>query len=243
MDSFDVNGISFTGNACRRVTATWNGKRFTAGERTWAHLFYTQDYLDRHYPNYYIYVLQGAFNTGVKLSAGTHDKDGTIDCLIIDRRTGERIWKQGQKILRICGWAAWWRHTGSWAKASAWHHHMNSLGTLETGCQVGIFIPGQNRDYLAKPPRNGLAGHDADPTWHPKDIEATVFDYQQWLTKGRLMAKLDADDLIQVRKIVREELDRSWNSIQANGRRRQGNLLAIAQATGVLPVKKAVEKK
>lgn len=233
MNDVEMNGIAFTGNPCRKVTATWNGATFTAGERTWAHLFMTQRWIDEHYPRYYIYVVQGAYNTGVKLSAGTHDGDGTIDALIIDRETGERLWRVGQRILRRLGWAAWWRNSGAWERPTAWHFHMNSLGTAESGCPVGVFIPGQNRDYLAVPPRNGLAGHDRDRTWHPSNIEDTVFDFRAWLTREKLMAKLDVDDLVAVRKIVAEEIEKSWKKVQTNGRRRSENLTWIARKVGV----------
>jgi hypothetical protein len=176
-----INDIDFTGNPCRRVTATWNGRTFTAGERTWAHLFETQDWIDRTHPGWYIYVVQGAYNTGVDLSAGTHDYDGTVDTLLIHRVTGKRNWVSGQRWFRQCGWACWWRKTGSWLSPSNWHFHQNSLGCEAAGCPVGYLIPGQNSDYYNK--KSGLSGHYPDPTWHPADIPATVFNYKAWMRR------------------------------------------------------------
>lgn len=179
--SVAVNGIGFTGNECRVVTATWNGRTFTAGERTWAHLFATQEWLDKNHPGWYIYVLQGAYNTTVEASAGSHDKDGALDFLIIHRTSGARSWVRGQRWVRSQGWADWWRHTGSWHSPSSWHHHGISLGVIEAGCPTGFLIPDQVGDYLATPPRNGLADNARDFSWHPKNISATVFNYDRWL--------------------------------------------------------------
>lgn len=171
-----VNGIGFTGDPCRVVTATWNGRTFTAGERTWAALFAFQAWLDKHHLGYFVYVIQGAYNTGVALSAGTHDKDRVLDVAIINRKTGRRLWVRGRRWLRAHGWAAWWRNSGSWLKPSTWHIHMVLLGGA---CPVGYLIPAQIADYRGK--RSGLVGHIADLTWHPKDIDATVFNFAAWL--------------------------------------------------------------
>lgn len=171
-----VNGIDFTGDPCRVVTSTWNGRTFTAGERTWAALFAFQAWLDRHHLGYFVYVIQGAYNTGVALSAGTHDKDRVLDVAIVSRKTGRRLWVRGRRWLRAYGWAAWWRNSGSWLQPSTWHIHMVLLGGT---CPVGYLIPAQIADYLGK--RSGLVGHIADLTWHPKNIDATVFDFEAWL--------------------------------------------------------------
>ena len=174
-----VNGIDFTGNPCRVATATWNGRTFSAGERVWAALFRFQAWLDKHHPGLYVYVIQGAYNIGVVLSAGTHDKDGTLDTLILSRRTGRRVWLKGRKWWRQHGWACWWRRTGSWWRPSSWHFHQNLLGTVQAGCPVGIYIPGQNDDYYHH--RTGLTGHLLEPGWYPDDIDATIFDFEAWL--------------------------------------------------------------
>lgn len=173
-----INGIEFTGNPCRVVTAEWNGKTFTAGERLWAHLFSLQEWLEAQHLNWYVYVVQGAYRTDVDLSAGTHDYDGTVDVYLINRKSGRRVWARGIKPLRKNGFAAWLRNTGSWLSPSTWHFHMNSLGTAP-GCKVGVLIPQQNSDYYEH--KTGLFGHLFAPGWYPKDIAATVFDYPKWL--------------------------------------------------------------
>ena len=43
---------------------------------------------------------------------------------------------------------------------------------------VGIYVPGQIADYYAH--RSGLSGHAADNTWHPDDIDSTIFDFAEW---------------------------------------------------------------
>lgn len=171
-----VNGIDFTGNPCRVVTATWNGRTFTAGERVWAALFAFQAWLDKHHPAFYIYVIQGAYNLGVAASAGTHDKDRALDVAVVNRRTGRRIWLRARRWFRRFGWASWWRHTGSWFSPSSWHLHQVLLGGT---CPVGDFIPAQIDDYYHH--RTGLVGHLLEPGWYPKNIDATVFDFEAWL--------------------------------------------------------------
>lgn len=211
--ALEVNGISFTGNPCRVVTATWNGRTFTAGERVWAALFFLQAWLDKHHPGLYVYVIQGAYNTGVAASAHTHDYDGTLDVAIINRRTGRRVWLRARRWLRALGWAAWWRHTGSWWSPSSWHFHMNLLGTVEAGCPVGTFIPGQNADYYQH--RTGLVGHVLEPGWYPPDIDKTVFDYPAWLEDN--MALSD-DDKTWIKEtltaIVSDELSRAGETVR-----------------------------
>ncbi len=174
-----VNGIAFTGNPCQVVTGSFNGRYLKAGERVWAALFVLQAWLDRHHPDLYVYVIQSAYNTTVAASAGTHDKDGVIDVLIINRKTGRRVWLRGQWWMRRHGWAAWWRHTGSWYRPSSWHLHAILLGTISAGCPVGYLVPSQVDDYFGR--RSGLSGHLPDPTRHPKDINATIFNFPKWL--------------------------------------------------------------
>lgn len=181
MKTITVNGIEFTGNPCRVVTGTFEGRYLKGGERLWAALFVLQAWLDKHHPGFYVYVVQSAYNTGVPASAGTHDFDGVIDVLIINRKNGRRVWLRGQRWMRRLGWAAWWRHTGSWFRPSSWHLHAILLGTISAGCPVGSLVKGQVDDYYGHD--SGLAGHLPDPTWHPKDINATVFDFPAWLAR------------------------------------------------------------
>jgi hypothetical protein len=57
------------------------------------------------------------------------------------------------------------------------HVHMISLGYGDA--PVGIYIPGQVDDYHEH--KTGLVGHAYDPTWHPVDINATVFSYPDYI--------------------------------------------------------------
>ena len=41
-----------------------------------------------------------------------------------------------------------------------------------------MFVPGQISDYYAH--RSGLKGHAADTSWHPDDIDSTIFDFPAW---------------------------------------------------------------
>lgn len=177
-----------TANPRRLITVNFGGRVFRCSQVTYANLLATQQYLDKHYPGARLVVIQGCFNTGVAASAGTHDFDAVLDVMIIGLP-----WLTAQKVLRKCGWAAWWRHTGTWAAKSRWHIHMICLASVEAGCTVGLYIDGglstqgrviassQVADY-----RNhalGLAGqHNSggDDTWHPADIDKTVFDYAAW---------------------------------------------------------------
>lgn len=179
--SVTVNGVTFTGDPCRVVETTFNGRYVKAGEATMAHLFDTDEWMRRKH-GCWVYVIQSAYNTSVPASAGTHDYDKSLDVLVISKR-GRRKWATGQRWLRQRGWADWWRHTGSWYRPSSWHHHMVSLTWLIDHCKVGIFVPGQISDYCAEPPRNGLSGHPVDPTWHPENIRSTIFNFDRWYRK------------------------------------------------------------
>lgn len=177
-----VNGVTFTGDPCRVVSTTFNGRYVKAGERTMAHLFDTDEWMRKRH-GCWIYVIQSAYNTGVAASAGTHDYDAVLDVLVINTKSGRRSWIKGQRRLRARGWYDWWRHTGSWYAPSTWHHHMISGGIIGVGCRVGYLVPGQCNDYLAKPPLNGLAGHSRDYSWHPENIASTHFDFDAWMKR------------------------------------------------------------
>lgn len=130
-------------------------------------------------------MIQPCYNEGVDASAGTHDKDAVLDIEIVGM-----TWPRAQKFLRECGWAAFWRHTGSWEARSAWHIHMASLGATAAGCIVGYLIDGgkslfghimassQYEDYYNH--LDALADHGPDPSWHPADIKSTVFSYSAY---------------------------------------------------------------
>jgi hypothetical protein len=104
---------------------------------------------------YQLTVVQGCYNVGgVGASAGTHDLGGVVDLA---------AWDSVKKVLvaRKLGAFAWYRSMlpGVWAE----HIHLGirNHGNLAEAAQH------QQQDYDAKPPRNGLANHAIDPTWHP----------------------------------------------------------------------------
>ncbi len=117
-----------------------------------------------------IEVLQGAYNTDVSASAGTHDFDVMLDCFI----PGVDWWAQ-QRFIRWQGWFGWYRYPPKFGR----HLHMGSLGYGRA--RVGIYVPGQLRDYLAHPPKDGLAGETLDTTPRPSNLAAVTFDYNKWV--------------------------------------------------------------
>lgn len=144
------------------------GKKAYMGRRTGAHLDATIAKLKSVYPNAKLHIIQSAYNTGVKASAGTHDKDACLDVYIegLD-------WWTAQAFLRKCGWAAWYRYPPKFGR----HIHMISLGY--GAAPVGYLVPGQVEDYYHH--RTGLVGHAADPSWHPVDIGTTIFNYDLYV--------------------------------------------------------------
>jgi hypothetical protein len=160
---------------------TVNGITFRAGRRTAAHLAWTDDRLREN--GKWLRIIQPCYNTTVTASAGTHDGDGCVDVDVQGMS-----WADSQTALRKLGWAAWFRPY----KPNVWgdHIHMVSLGCPGP---VGIYIPGQVDDYYAH--RTGLIGHAPDPTWHPADIDSTIFDYPAWVIKQEdAMGYLDWSD-------------------------------------------------
>ena len=161
-------------NGAEVIGVTIAGKSFRAGRRTAAHLLFTIAQLKKRAPTARLVIIQPCYNDDVELSAGTHDFDGVLDVRI------EGVsWWWAQRFLRECGWAAWFRHTGTWAPMSRWHIHMCSLGCPGP---VGVFVPGQIDDYYRH--SLGLKGqHESglDDSWFPPDIDSTIFDYPAWL--------------------------------------------------------------
>lgn len=232
-----VHGVSFESDRpCEVHTVTWNGRTFRAGSYLLAALFAFQTWLDKHHPNHYVYVIQGAYNEGVVLSAGTHDKDGCVDIAIINRKTGRRNWLL-QRALRAHHFYAWLRNTGSWLSMSRWHYHMIVVGIERVGCPTGIFIPGQIAD--ARTGRTGLVGHLLDRTWRPPVY--TPFPYAKWVENQEEKMALDKDDLDKIRTVVREEVERSWRNVQPNGHSRARNLWETAKKVGVSAGKKVAK--
>lgn len=133
-------------------------------------------------------IIQPAYNTTVRASAGTHDKDCVIDCWI----PGVDPWTQ-QRFFRRNGLGGWMRHPPLFG----WHYHGFTLPNPEGKVrrddfrtEVGIFVPGQLEDYYNH--AFGLANAHtpgSDHSWFPKNIEGTVFklsDYVQLRKKWQL---------------------------------------------------------
>lgn len=189
-----------------RVAArTFGGNTFSCTDRTYQHLKSTRWRLRLRYPFAKLVVIQGPFNKTIAASAGTHDFDAVLDVRItgLPGRTTERRWLKAQAFLRSHGWAAWWRHTGTWAPMGNWHIHMASIppglpqhptpeqvgrAYARLGTKVGKYIDGgwtttghtvatsQIVDYYNH--AQGLAGQHAsgiDTTWFPVDINKYVF--------------------------------------------------------------------
>lgn len=153
---------------------------------------------DQHARSMYssrVEIIQSAYNTSVAASAGTHDKDAVYDCFI----PGIDYWEM-QRFFRALGWAAWYRYPPSFTQ----HIHMVSLGYTTP---VGIYVPGQVDDYYHH--ALGLAGqHDSgsDDTWHPSNIDATIFNYNAWKAEnGDDMPYSEAELKRIIKEAVREE--------------------------------------
>ena len=136
-------------------------------------------------------IIQGAYNTTIAASAGTHDYDACYDVFI-----PMTDWSESQRFFRAQGWGAWWRYPPIMSN----HIHMISLGYTT---RVGTYVPGQVQDYYAH--RDGMAGHGPDNTWHPEDIRSTIFDFEDWANKQEEDMPLSEHDLRQIRQIVHEE--------------------------------------
>lgn len=175
-------------------TRTIAGRTFRCSSRTAWHLRWTLWVLALRHPKARLRIIQTCYNTTIAASAGTHDYDAVFDVEILGMD-----WWQAQRFLRRRGWAAWFRHTGSWAPSSYWHIHMVSIppglranptssevlaayGRL--GIRVGVYVPGQVDDFYAH--ALGLKDqHRAgiDDSWYPDSINATVFRRRWWLNR------------------------------------------------------------
>ena len=150
------------------------GQAIYMGRRTAAHLDWTRERLAAEYPGHDIVIIQGAFNTSVSASAGTHDYDACLDVYIPGWSFTDM-----QAFLRRKLWGAFYRYPPLFG----YHIHMISLGYGTA--RVGTYIPGQVSDYYSH--RTGLVGHYSDSSWHPDPI--TVFDYPAY-ERGRLEADM-----------------------------------------------------
>lgn len=186
-----------------RAATTTGGKPVYGSRRTIAHLEFTNEESRIQFGTGLV-IFQGAYNTTVSASAGSHDRDAAIDCYIpgVD-------WWESQRFLRELGWAAWYRHTGSFADNQ--HIHMISLGY---STPVGYLIPGQVSDYYAH--RDGLASHAIDDSWHPADIDSTIFNYPAWkaaLEDDMPYTEKQLADIVS--KAVAEQLEPIKEQLQA----------------------------
>lgn len=160
------------------------GKTFRCSRRTYRHIQYTIGRLKEKHPTARMRIIQGAYNTTIRASAGTHDYDCTIDLEIIGLS-----WDRAQAFMRWTGWAAWHRtraqgFTGDHIHAISLPPSGTNTPTLTNivwqfrsrGLEVGAFVPGQVDDYYNH--ALGLKGqHNAgsDRSPFPKDIKATIF--------------------------------------------------------------------
>jgi hypothetical protein len=176
------------------------GRYFKCSKRSSAHMDWTKNQLAKKAAKdgktYRFIIIQGMTNTGVSASAGTHDYDACVDVKIEGM-----TWAAAQRFLRSCGWAAFWRKPsqGPWSD----HIHMVSLPKfmLQFVARVGIWVPGQVRDYYNK--LNGLSSHAPDNTWHPKNIKETIFQYQAYIDS--LSARERLENLRKRMEIAVEE--------------------------------------
>jgi hypothetical protein len=197
------------------MTAEVGGRKFKCTRRTYAHLVWTIERLEHLHPKAYLRIIQTSYNTGVAASAGTHDFDAAFDVEIVGLD-----WWSAQRFLRAHGWAAWVRLP----PAFGWHIHMISIpkGGRSFPQKVGIYVPGQLVDYYNH--TFGLKNQhnvDLDKSWFPgdegpnppvgtpaqwrRDIDATIFDFEEW--ERELEDEMKAEDWDRLRKIVREEVD------------------------------------
>lgn len=201
------------------ITATVAGSTFKACRFCAAHIADTAQDLPG------LRIIQPPWNVGVPASAGTHDR-----CACFDVAVDGMEWLAAQKALRALGWAAWFRPytPGVWGN----HIHMVSLGCP---APKGIYVPGQIADYYDH--RNGLAGHAQDQSWHPADIDATVFDYPAWLEEHDMTPEQDKTLSTIAATVARQE-QRSVRQTQ----RVMAGLRALRKKVGNLPELDDIEK-
>lgn len=113
---------------------------------------------------YTLTVLQGSYQAldgkgnDVSSSAGTHDGGGVVDLAPYD-------WENKVRKLRAAGFAAWHRPELWRNGVRIWGEHIHAV--LIGNKKLAPSAAAQVVDYLADPPRDGLAGHMIDKTWHP----------------------------------------------------------------------------
>jgi hypothetical protein len=97
-------------------------------------------------------ITQGSFNTTVGPSKGTHDRGGVFDVSV--RGPGATINKK-LRARRREGFAAWHRRPEQFKAADHVPEHIHAVSLFDTNLSTAA--GNQKRDFLAKPPLNGLA--------------------------------------------------------------------------------------
>jgi hypothetical protein len=126
---------------------------------------------------YPLTIVQGCYQAldgkgnDVSASAGTHDGGGVVDLAPFD-------WRRKVRVLREVGFAAWHRtpDQGPWGE----HIHAVLIGNEKLAPSAAR----QVSDFLATPPRDGLAGHAIDDTFHPAPPVVFQMDKPVVLTRG-----------------------------------------------------------
>ena len=101
-------------------------------------------------------ITQGSFNPGVNPSAHTHDLGGVIDLSVHVQGSTTR---QKLKALRKAGFAAWRRTPDQFPQDDV-PEHIHAVSIFDTNLHETA--ADQRDDYLADPPRNGLANNGPD---------------------------------------------------------------------------------
>lgn len=151
---------------------------------------------------YPLTVLQGrTVGTGVAASAGTHDGWGVVDLAPWDHENKVRV-------AKAVGFFAWFRPELWRDGKRIWPDHIH-MGLIDHPA-LAPEAAAQQVDYLAHPPRDGLADHAPDPSWHPSP--PVVFHPKQRTLLGGSFNCHAGRDPFAVRKAVigilaRHELD------------------------------------
>lgn len=155
--------------------------------RTIAHLDWMSERAEKTFGQR-IFVIQAPYNTGVAASAGTHDYDACKDWYI----PGVGWWRT-QRFGRVHGDGCYYRRP---SQGFSNHIHGFTLPVHRVfRTKVGIYVDGglsqyghlvassQLADYYAH--KDALADHAHDPSWFPKNIDATIFDLSLYLQNKR----------------------------------------------------------
>lgn len=189
-------------------------------------------------------IIQPPFNTGVPASAGTHDWDVMRDWYL----PGVPWWT-AQRWGRANGEFVWYRHPPLFGN----HLHGGTLPVPEGkvrsddfATRVGIYVPGQLIDYYNH--AFGLSGQHtpgSDKSWFPADIDATVFNLNDYIQRKRddMFEKDDSDRLKRVESLLTRQAESQKARDQRIAQRLAKRinvaedtvLEAIAEADGATP--------